>query len=58
MKENVCRRNENDLKKALEKSCECNKIIVKKLREERKKYQELYAKYLKLEKRLNKCGNL
>lgn len=58
MKENVCKRKEDDLRKALEESCKCNKITNKKLREERKKYQELYAKYLKLERLLIKCGNL
>lgn len=58
MKNNVCKRKENDLRKALEESCNCNKIIAKKLREERKKYQELYVKYLKLERNLKKCGNL
>ena len=58
MKDTICGRNEKDLKKALEESCECNKIIAKKLREERRKYQELYVKYLKLERKLKKCGNL
>lgn len=58
MKENVCKRKEDDLRKALEESCKCNKITNKKLREERKKYRELYIKYLKLEKRLTECGNL
>lgn len=58
MKDNVYRRNNEELKKALESMRECNKNIANKLREERKKYQELYVKYLKLERKLMKCGNL
>lgn len=58
MKDTVCGRSKQDLKKALEESCKCNKITNEKLREERKKYQELYVEYLKLERKLMKCGNL
>jgi len=58
MKDNVCRRTPEELSRALKSMQECNKITAKKLREERKKYQELYINYLKLEKRLMKCGNL
>lgn len=58
MKDNVYRRNNEELKKTLESMRECNKNTVNKLREERRKYQKLYAKYLKLERKLIKCGNL
>ena len=58
MKDDVCGRNNEDLLKALKSMQECNKITAKKLREERRKCQELYAKYLKLERKLKKCGNL
>ena len=58
MKDNVYRRDKEELLKSLNSMRECNKITAKKLREERKKYQELYAKYLKLERLLIKCGNL
>lgn len=58
MRDNVYKRNELELIKALESIRKCSKITAKKLKEERQKNQELYAKCLKLENKLIKCGNL
>ena len=51
MKDNVYKRTPEQLFKALESMRECNKKTAKKLREERRKYQKLYADYIKLRRK-------
>ena len=58
MKDNVCGRKRQDFERALKQSCDCNRIISNELREERKKYQKLYAKYIKLKRKLKKYEEL
>lgn len=58
MKDNVCKRTPEQLFKALESMQECNKKTANKLREERRKYQKLYADYIKLKRRLEEWERL
>lgn len=52
MKDHVYKRNKEELRKALDEMQNINKSLTKIIRKQNREYQQLYAEYVKLKKRL------